>query len=81
MVWSCIGWNSVGMLTEVVERMNAKQYMDILNDHLLSSMAESGIDEEDIIRAREWFKEHNINVLDWLTQSPDINVIFSVCIC
>jgi hypothetical protein len=67
--------------------MNAEQYVDILNDHLLSSLAESGIDEEDIIfqqdnnskhtsrRAREWFEEHNINVLDWPAQSPDINLI------
>jgi hypothetical protein len=75
------------MLAEVEGKMNAEQYVDILNDHLLPSLAESGIDEEDIIfqwdndpkhtsrRAREWFKEHNINVLDWPAQSPDVNVI------
>ncbi|KAG2758127.1 hypothetical protein P692DRAFT_20678911, partial [Suillus brevipes Sb2] len=33
-VWGCMGWNG---------------YVDILNDHLLPSIAESGIDEEDII--------------------------------
>jgi hypothetical protein len=87
MVWGCMGWNSVGMLADIVGKMNAEQYVDILNDHLLPSIAESEIDEEDIIfqqdndpkhtsrRAREWFEEHNINVLDWPAQSPDINVI------
>ena len=87
MVWGCMGWNGVGMLAEVVGKMNAKQYVDILNDHLWHSIVESGIDEEDIIfqqdndpkhtsrRAREWFEEHNINVLDWPAQSPDINAI------
>jgi len=87
MVWDCMGWNGVGMLAEVEGKMNAEQYEDILNDHLLPSLAESGIDEEDIIfqqdndpkhtsrRAREWFEEHNINVLDWLAQSPDVNFI------
>jgi hypothetical protein len=61
--------------------------LNILNDHLLPSIAKSEIDEEDIIfpqhnnskhisrRAREWFKEHNINVLDWPAQPPDINII------
>jgi len=75
------------MLAEVEGKMNAEQYMVILNDHLLPSLAGSGIDEEDIIfqkdndpkhtsrRAREWFEEHNINVLDWPAQSPDVNVI------
>jgi hypothetical protein len=50
-------------------------------------MAESRIDEEDIIfqqdndpkhtsrRAREWFEEHNINVLDWPAQYPGVNVL------
>jgi hypothetical protein len=54
---------------------------------LLPSLAELGVDEEDIIfqqdndpkhtsrRAREWFEEYNINVLDWPAQSPDVNVI------
>jgi hypothetical protein len=49
MVWDCMGWNGVGMLAEVEGKMNAEQYVDILNDHLLPSLAESGIDEEDII--------------------------------
>jgi len=87
MVWGCMGWNGVGMLAEVEGRMDAEQYVDILNHHLLPSMAESGIDEEDIIfqqdndpkhtsrRAREWFEEHNIHLLDWPAQSPDVNVI------
>jgi len=87
MVWGCMGWNGVGMLAEVEGKMSAEQYVDILNDHLLPSLAESGIDEEDIIlqqdndpkhtsrRAKEWFEEHNINFLDWPAQSPDVNVI------
>jgi hypothetical protein len=77
----------VEMLAEVEGKMNVEQYVDILNDNLLPSLAESGIDEEDIIfpqdndpkhtsrRAREWFEEHDINVLDWPAQSSDVNVI------
>jgi len=49
MVWGCMGQNGVGMLAEVEGKMNVEQYVDILNDHLLPSLAESGINEEDII--------------------------------
>jgi len=67
MVWGCMGWNGVGILAEVEGRMDAEQYVTILNDHLLPSMEESGIADEDIIfqqdndpkhtskRAKDWF--------------------------
>jgi hypothetical protein len=38
MVWGCMGWNRVGMLTEVEKRMNAKQFVDIMDQHLSQSM-------------------------------------------
>src|SRR5258705_13089219 len=43
MVWGCMGWSRVGILAEVEGRMDAEQYVAILNDHLLPSMEESGI--------------------------------------
>jgi hypothetical protein len=87
MVWGCMGWNGVGILCEVEGRMNAEQYISILEECLLRSMEESGIDEEDIIfqqdndpkhtskLATKWFEDHDINVLSWPAQSPDLNPI------
>lgn len=87
MVWGCMGWEGVGHLAEVEGRMDANQYVDILENHLLPSMEESGIPLEDIIfqqdndpkhtskKAKEWMKDNNISVLDWPAQSPDINPI------
>ena len=49
MVWGCIGWNGVGVLSEVEGRMDAEQYVAILEEGLLQSMKESGIPEDDII--------------------------------
>ncbi|KAG6326629.1 hypothetical protein ID866_12460 [Astraeus odoratus] len=49
MVWSCIGWNGVRVLSEVEERMDAEQYVAILEQGLLQSMEESGISEDDLI--------------------------------
>jgi hypothetical protein len=48
MVWGCMGWNEVGILCEVEGRMNAEQYVFILEECLLRSMEESDVDEEDI---------------------------------
>lgn len=87
MVWGCIGWNGVGVLNEVEGRMDAEQYVAILEEGLLQSMEESGIPEDDIIfqqdndpkhtskRAQKWFEEQDIKLLDWPAQSPDLNPI------
>jgi transposase len=87
MVWGCIGWNGVGVLSEVEGRMDAEQYVAILEQGLLQSMEESGIPPDDIIfqqdndpkhtsrRAQTWFAEQEIKLLDWPAQSPDLNPI------
>jgi hypothetical protein len=49
MVWGCMGWNGVGILAEVEGRMDAEQYVFILEANLLPSMENSGIPEESII--------------------------------
>ena len=77
MVWGCIGWNGVWILSEVEGRMDAEQYVAILEQGLLQSMEESGISEDDIIfqqdndpkytsrRIEKWFEEQKIKLLDW----------------
>ena len=49
MVWDYMGWNGVGILCEVEGRMNAEQYVSILEECLLKSIGESGINQEGII--------------------------------
>jgi hypothetical protein len=45
----CIGWNGVGVLSEVEGQMDAEQYVAILEQGLLQIMENSGIPEGDII--------------------------------
>ena len=47
MVWGCMGWNGVEELAEVEGRTGANQYVEILDNHLLPSLADSGIDEDE----------------------------------
>jgi hypothetical protein len=87
MVWGCMGWNGVGHLAEVEGRMDADQYVSILEDHMLPSLEESGISEEEVIfqqdndpkhtsrKAQKWMEDHNITLLDWPAQSPDLSPI------
>jgi transposase len=87
MVWGCMGWNGVGMLTEVEGRMDAKQYVEIMDQHLPQSMEDLGIPLEKAIfqqdndpkhtskLAQTWLKDHGIQVMDWPAQSPDLNPI------
>jgi len=77
----------VGHLAEVEGRMDADQYVAILEEHILSSLEESGIPEEKVIfqqdndpkhtskKAKKWMKDNNITLLDWLAQSPDLSPI------
>ena len=87
LVWGCMGWNGVGHLAEVEGRMDADQYVSILEDHMLSSLEESGILKEEVIfqqnndpkhtskKAKKWMKDNNITLLDWPAQSPDLSPI------
>jgi transposase len=87
MVWGCMGWEGVGKLAEVEGRMDANQYVDILEGNLLPSMEESEIPLEDLIfqqdndpkhtskTAKKWLEDHDITLLDWPPQSPDLNPI------
>src|SRR5215813_504262 len=85
--WGCMGWNGVGQLMEVEGKMDADQYVNILDNHLLPSLEESGIPIEDSIfqpdnnpkhtskKAKNWMEESDISLLDWPPQSPDLNPI------
>ena len=87
MIWGCIGWNGVGVLSEVEGRMDAEQYVVILKGGLLQSMEESGIPTDEVIfqqdndpkhtsrRAQIWFEEQEIKLLDCPAQSLDLNHI------
>jgi DDE superfamily endonuclease len=87
MVWGCMGWNGVGVLTEVQGLMDAVQYCEILDGGVVESFEKLEMGEGERIfqqdndpkhtskRAAKWFEDNNIQVMAWPAQSPDINPI------
>ena len=87
MIWGCMGWNGVGVVTEVQGIMNAKQYCEILDGGVVESFERLGMEEGERYfqqdndpkhtskMADKWFQDKNIAVLGWPAQSPDLNPI------
>lgn len=87
MVWGCMGWEGVGVLSEVEGNMDRFQYVDILSQGIPESREKLGLDGEEFLfqqdndpkhtsnHAGKWFKDNGINLMDWPAQSPDLNPI------
>ena len=87
MVWRWMGWNGVGMLAEVEGRMDASQYVNILEENLAENIRILKLQKRNTLfqqdndpkhtsnLAQKWFKDNKIDMMEWSAQSPDINPI------
>ena len=86
MVWGCISYNGVGALALVEGNMDSIAYTQLMATHLHESASELGLDDDFIFQqdnatchvskySREFFRENNVELLDWPAQSPDMNPI------
>jgi transposase len=87
MMWGCMTAQGVGYACRIDGRMDSALYVDILNDELMQTLEYYGLDRGDIVfqqdndskhtstTARKWFEESGIEVLEWPSQSPDLNPI------
>ena len=87
MVWECMGWNGVEVLAEVEGRMDASQYVNILEENLAKSIRILKLQKRNTLFqqdndpkhtsniAQKWFKDNKIDLMEWPAQSPDINPI------
>jgi hypothetical protein len=87
MVWGCMTAQGPGFLTKIEGTLNSELYCDILNDKLQQMIDWYDLDTDQVIfqhdndpkhtarRTVQWLKDHQINVLQWPAQSPDLNPI------
>jgi len=86
MVWGCFTKDGLGPLVRLNGKVTAKDYINVLKDHLVPYInslenKENIIFQEDnapIHTARivkSWKEENNITCLPWPAQSPDMNPI------
>ena len=86
MIWGCFTKNGVGPLVRLNGRITSKEYIDVLNGHLIPYInnlenKENVIFQEDnapIHTARivkDWKRENDITNLPWPAQNPDLNPI------
>lgn len=87
MVWGCISVFGPGYLCRIDGGLDADLYCNILQDELLRTITENNQSIEEIIfqhdndpkhtskKAVQWLENHHINVLQWPSQSPDLNPI------
>jgi len=86
MVWGCVSSSGVGKLVEITSKMDAKTYVNILENNLIESANQMAIQNDFVFQsdndpkhtsklAKKWFADNQINLLECPAQSPDLNII------
>jgi hypothetical protein len=87
MVWGCMTWDGVGMACKIDGRMDGELYCQILDEELQETLSYYCKNPAHVLfqqdndpkhtskRAQNWFNNHSIEVMQWPSQSPDLNPI------
>jgi transposase len=86
-LWGCMTSNGVGFMAKINNGLDSKLYTEILQGELLESLKWYGMKMDEIIFqhdndpkhtafcTKKWLARSGLRVLDWPSQSPDLNPI------
>ncbi len=86
MLWGCFSAAGTGRLVAIEGKMNAAKYRDILDKNLLQSAQDLRLGQRFTFQqdndpkhtakiTKEWLHNNSVTVLEWPSQSPDLNPI------
>ncbi len=86
MLWGCFSAAGTGRLVAIEGKMNAAKYRDILDENLLQSAQDLRLGRRFTFQQdndpkhtakikKEWLHNNSVTVLEWPSQSPDLNPI------
>ncbi|MGH0175970.1 UNVERIFIED_CONTAM: hypothetical protein FKN15_071779 [Acipenser sinensis] len=86
MFWGCFAEAGTGWLVKIEGKMDGAKYRQILEENLFQSARDLGLgrrftfqqDNDRKHKAKatmEWLSKKKVNVLEWPSQSPDLNPI------
>ena len=83
MFWGCFSWDGVGPLVLVEQTMNSEAYVNVLATHFIpwarngsgTVFQQDGATCHTALYTTWWLRTHAIQVLGWVSQSPDLNPI------
>ena len=90
MIWGCMSYYGIGKANHIQQMMNADVYCNILNTSFRNSLKIWGFSKNNITfqqdndpkhtskKAKKWFNNEGITVIDWPAQSPDLNPIKNI---
>ena len=85
-MWGCFSMEVTGRLVRIEGKMNGAKYREILDENLLQSAQDLRLgrrftfqqdnDRKNTAKTMQWWlQDKSLNVLEWPSQSPDLNLI------